>query len=59
MADWTIRIAQLPVAPLGSRFNHNMIVVMDPAGRVVWELNGGPVADRTERSFLSATREWV
>lgn len=43
MADWTIRIAQLPVAPLGARFNHNMIVVMDPAGRVVWELNGGPV----------------
>ena len=43
MTDWTIRIAQLPVAPLGSRFNHNMIVVMDPSGRVVWELNGGPV----------------
>jgi hypothetical protein len=43
MADWTIRIAQLPVTPLGARFNHNMIVVMDPSGRVVWELNGGPV----------------
>jgi hypothetical protein len=43
MADWTIRIAQLPVAPVGTRFNHNMIVVMDPSGRVVWELNGGPV----------------
>src|SRR5215471_12368057 len=43
MADWTIRIAQLPVAPLGTRFNHNMIVVMDPSGKVVWEFNGGPV----------------
>src|SRR5262249_9988405 len=53
MADWTIRIAQLPVASLGTRFNHNMIVVMDPSGRgglgtyydaVIQEL---PPAERT------------
>src|ERR1043166_7798597 len=43
MAEWTIRVAQLPVSRLGANFNHNMSVVMDPAGRVVSELNGGPL----------------
>jgi hypothetical protein len=43
MAEWTIRVAQLPVSRLGANFNHNMIVVMDPMGRVVSELNGGPL----------------
>jgi hypothetical protein len=42
MADWTIRVAQLPIG-FGTPYKHNMIVVMDSAGRVVYELNGGPV----------------
>src|SRR5262249_7868153 len=25
------------------RFNHNIIVVKDPAGRLVYEMNGGPI----------------
>jgi hypothetical protein len=42
MADWTIRVAQLPIG-FGTPYKHNIIVVMDPAGRVVHEINGGPV----------------
>jgi hypothetical protein len=42
MADWTIRVAQLPIG-LGTPYKHNIIVVMDPSGRLVYELNGGPV----------------
>jgi hypothetical protein len=42
MADWTIRVAQLPIG-FGTPYQHNIIVVMDPAGRAVYEINGGPV----------------
>jgi hypothetical protein len=42
MADWTIRVAQLPIG-FGTPYKHNIIVVMDPAGRAVYEINGGPV----------------
>jgi hypothetical protein len=42
MADWTIRVAQLPIG-LGTPYKHNIIVVVDPAGRAVYEINGGPV----------------
>ena len=43
MSDWTIKVAQLPVAGFDPRFNHNIIVVQDPAGRVIYEMNGGPM----------------
>lgn len=42
MADWTIRVAQLPIG-FGTPYKHNIIVVVDPAGRAVCEINGGPV----------------
>jgi hypothetical protein len=42
MADWTIRVAQLPIG-FGTPYKHNIIVVMDPEGRAVHEINGGPV----------------
>jgi hypothetical protein len=42
MADWTIRVAQLPIG-CGTPYKHNIIVVVDPAGRAVYEINGGPV----------------
>jgi hypothetical protein len=42
MANWTIRVAQSPIG-LGTPYKHNIIVVMDPSGRAVYEINGGPV----------------
>jgi|ERR1051326_299072 hypothetical protein len=42
MANWTIRVAQSPIG-FGTPYKHNIIVVMDPAGRAVYEINGGPV----------------
>jgi hypothetical protein len=42
MANWTIRVAQSPIG-LGTPYQHNIIVVMDPSGRAVYEINGGPV----------------
>jgi hypothetical protein len=42
MADWTIRVAQLPIG-FGTPYKHNIIVVVDSAGRAVHEINGGPV----------------
>jgi hypothetical protein len=42
MADWTIRVAQSPIG-FGTPYKHNIIVVVDPAGRAVYEINGGPV----------------
>jgi hypothetical protein len=42
MADWTIRVAQLPIG-LGTPYKHNIIVVMDSQGRLAYELNGGPL----------------
>src|SRR5437660_4815273 len=42
MSDWTIRVAQSPIG-FGTPYKHNIIVVVDPAGRAVYEINGGPV----------------
>jgi len=42
MSDWTISVAQLPVVGFGPRFHHNIIVVKDASGRLVYEMNGGP-----------------
>jgi hypothetical protein len=42
MADWTIRVAQSPIG-FGTPYKHNIIVVVDPGGRAVYEINGGPV----------------
>src|ERR1700736_1534564 len=42
MADWTIRLAQSPIG-CGTPYKHNIIVVVDPAGRAVSEINGGPL----------------
>jgi hypothetical protein len=42
MVDWTIRVAQSPIG-FGTPYKHNIIVVVDPAGRAVYEINGGPV----------------
>jgi len=42
MANWTIRIAQSPIG-FGTPYKHNIIVVVDPEGRAVSEMNGGPV----------------
>jgi hypothetical protein len=42
MADWTIRVAQSPIG-FGTPYKHNIIVVVDPAGRAVYEINGGPL----------------
>src|ERR1043166_53424 len=42
MANWTIRVAQSPIG-FGTPYKHNIIVVMDPAGRAVYEINGRPV----------------
>src|ERR1043166_1526699 len=42
MADWTIRVAQSPIG-FGTPYKHNIIVVVDPEGRAVDEMNGGPV----------------
>jgi hypothetical protein len=48
MADWTIRVAQSPIG-FGTPYKHNIIVVVDPAGRAVYEINGGPLgADGNE-----------
>jgi hypothetical protein len=42
MANWTIRVAQSPIG-FGTPYKHNIIVVVDPAGRAVDEMNGGPL----------------
>src|ERR1041385_1363415 len=42
MAEWTIRVVQSPIG-LGTPYKHNIIVVVDPEGRAVDEINGGPV----------------
>jgi hypothetical protein len=42
MPDWTIRVAQSPIG-FGTPYKHNIIVVVDPAGRAVDEINGGPL----------------
>jgi hypothetical protein len=42
MANWTIRVAQSPIG-FGTPYKHNIIVVVDPEGRAVYEMNGGPV----------------
>src|ERR1043166_8213156 len=42
MTDWTIRVAQSPIG-FGTPYKHNIIVVVDPAGRAVYEINGGPL----------------
>jgi hypothetical protein len=42
MAHWTIRVAQSPIG-YGTPYKHNIIVTVDPAGRAVDEINGGPL----------------
>jgi hypothetical protein len=41
MAEWTIRVVQSPIG-FGTPYKHNIIVIADPAGRAVYEINGGP-----------------